>query len=139
MVSLKEQLKTLKKAREEEILNDGNLDKRKKLRALEEECGWGYESFLPNTLWKSENNSIADDIFSPGRYDFDRYSRMSFADRLEWLMEGEGIEDWDSDQEVAVVTYRSGQPSKMLPFNQVVSDVYDYCLKKKVIGYTVDW
>lgn len=139
MVSLKEQLEALKKQREEEILNDVNLNKMQKLRVLEKECGWGYESFLPDTIWKSENNIISDDIFSPGRFDDDRHSKISFADKLEWLMEGEGIEDWDSDQEVAVVIYRRDQPSKMLPFNQVVSDVYNYCLKKKVIGYTVDW
>lgn len=143
----KEKIKELQQVRISEIVNSQDLTQLEKLKLLKSEKLFGYSQFINHEFlnWEKEYEDILisegvniiyiDSIYSPSERGYEKYEKISYANTIQDIIE----DIIDDDGKIAVLTNRSNDIVFKKTEEEVINELYNFCILNKIIGFKNDW
>lgn len=144
----KEKIEELQQIRISEIVNSQDLTQLEKLKLLESEHLFGYSQYINHEFlnWEKEFRSILvndgvpnilyiDSIYSPSKTDYKKYENVSYPNTIQDIIE----DNIDDDGNVTVLTNRTNNTVFKKTKEEVINELYNFCILNKVIGFKNDW
>lgn len=143
----KEKIEELQQVRISEIVDSQNLTQLEKLKLLESEQLFEYYQWLAHEFinWEKEYEDILllegiyrpiiDTIYSPSETHYERHEIISYPDTIQDIIEN----NIDDDGKVTVLTNRSNDTVFKKTEEEVINELYNFCISNKIIGFKNDW
>jgi hypothetical protein len=151
MSTIKEQLETLKELRIQEIL-EYDISKLDKLKLFAEERLFGIADKIQNEFsrWEEEEKSIIMGLGYDGSKEWNkeiifknllmyesRYVTLYYPDRLQEIKNSY----FDTEYLVSVLLFHRGHFQHYVDktYEEVENELFDFCVKNRLIGFIYNW